>query len=117
MARSNEPVLWAMFGAGGMVAALVGPIVILLLGIAGTLGIFGAREMFAYDHLHHVLEHPLVRIVLFPGIVLPMWHWAHRFRYVLVDLGLRRAGFLVAGICYTIALGVTGFAGYSLWRL
>jgi fumarate reductase subunit D len=117
MARSNEAPLWAAFSAGGVVAALVGPGLIFLLGIAGTLGLFGAHEAFGYDHLRATVGHPLVRLVLFPIVTLPMWHWAHRFRYVLVDLGLRRVRLLVAGVCYTVALGVTVGAGYALWRL
>jgi len=117
MARSNEPVLWALFGAGGMVAALVGPVLVLLLGIAGTLDLFGARAMFAYAHFGQVTASALVRLALFPVIALPMWHWAHRFRYILVDLGMRRAPLAIAGVCYTVALAVTGCAAVVLWNL
>ena len=118
MARSNEPILWATFSAGGVVAALCGPALIFLLGVAGTLGWLGTAQMFSYDHVRGlVVGHAIVRLVLFPIIVLPMWHWAHRFRYVLVDMGLHAIRLPIAATCYTTALAVTGGAAYVLWTL
>jgi len=117
MARSNEPIVWALFGAGGMVAALFGPILIFLLGIAASMGLLGAAEMFSYAHMRDLVAHPLVRIVLFGIISLPMWHWAHRFRYILVDLGLRSIRLLVAVACYGTALALTAAAALVLWQL
>ena len=118
MARSNEPILWATFSAGGVVAALIGPALIFLLGLAGSLGWLGTAEMFSYDHLHRLfVGHPIAKLVMFPIIVLPMWHWAHRFRYVLVDMGLHAIRVPIAGICYTTALAVTGSAGWVLFNL
>jgi fumarate reductase subunit D len=37
-ARTNEPIFWSLFGAGGVVVAFVLPMLILLTGIAYPLG-------------------------------------------------------------------------------
>ena len=118
MARSNEPVLWATFSAGGVVAALLGPAFVFLLGLAGSLGLLDAPRMLSYERMHALTSgHLIVKLVIFPIAVLPMWHWAHRFRYVLVDMGLRSIRLPIAGVCYTTALAVTGAAAYVLWIL
>ena len=39
MKRSNKPIFWSLFGAGGMLSALVGPGLIYVTGIAVPLGI------------------------------------------------------------------------------
>ena len=74
MAKSNEPFWWALFGAGGMIAALFVPIT-----IAITL-IFGMMNGAHADALRVLFARPLVRLYLFVIISLPLFHWAHRFR-------------------------------------
>jgi len=81
MARSNEPIWWSLFSAGGVVAAFFLPVTILITGIVVPAGWLKAEE------LRELVGHPLTRLYLFVLISLPMFHWAHRFRYVAVDLG------------------------------
>ena len=117
MARSNEPLLWSLFSVGGVVAALFGPVIIVLIGLAGPLGLFSGEPGVAYDRLRDLVSSPIVRIALFVIIVPPMFHWAHRFRFTLVDLGLRGVRRPIAVLCYGIAIAVTLAAAIVLWRL
>jgi fumarate reductase subunit D len=94
MAKSNEPFWWALFGAGGMVAALFVPVTIIITGI-----LIPANAVPSFNLLHN----PLARLFLFIVISLPLFHWAHRFRYTLVDLGIKTARFPIAVACYGTA--------------
>ena len=33
MKRSNKPIFWSLFGAGGLLAALIGPMLVFLTGV------------------------------------------------------------------------------------
>lgn len=107
MARSNEPLFWSLFSAGGAVAAFFGPVMVVLIGLAGPLGLAPEGRGLAYDRLRDLVSSPIARIVLFVIIVAPMFHWAHRFRFVLADLGLRNLKKPIAVICYGVAIAVT----------
>jgi fumarate reductase subunit D len=98
MAKSNEPFWWALFGAGGMVAALLIPITVLLTSIGVASG------MITEEGLKNLLGNGLVRLYLFVVISLPLFHWAHRFRFTLVDLGLKSVSGLIAVLCYGSAI-------------
>jgi hypothetical protein len=56
MKRSNAPIFWSLFGAGGVLSALCGPILVLIIGIAVPLGIslppqaLGYARMSAFVH-------------------------------------------------------------------
>jgi fumarate reductase subunit D len=49
-------------------------------------------------------------------ISLPLFHWAHRFRFTLVDVGLKSIHTLVAVLCYGAAIAGTIAAAVILWR-
>ena len=115
MKRSNEPIWWSLFAAGGVVAALFMPVLILLTGIAGPLG--WTAQAFAYDRIAALAFHPLSRLFLFVVISLPLFHWAHRFRFTLVDLGLKGARSAIAGACYGVAIVGTAVAAFVLITL
>ena len=108
MARSNEPIWWSLFSAGGVVAAFFMPITILLTAIALPAGATSVED------LRQLAGHPLTRLYLFVLISLPMFHWAHRFRYVAVDLGFKKISSILPTVCYGTALVVTLLALFYL---
>ena len=115
MARSITPFLWLLFSAGGTVAALLFPVHLFVTGLAVPLGWLDAPS---YQSLHGLVRHPLARLYLFVLISLPLFHWAHRFRYTLYDgLGLKHLTELIAVLCYGTALAGTVIAACTLWSI
>jgi len=113
--RSIEPLLWLLFSAGGVVAALLVPILALLLGVAFPLGWLAAPS---YEHLLGVLRHPLTRVVLFVFCMLSLFHGAHRFRYTLYDgLQIKHLNEVINVLCYGGAIAGSVWAAYVLFRL
>jgi len=99
--RRVEPLVWLMFSAGGVLAAVFLPILVLLFGVAFPLGWLDAPE---YEHLRAVISHPVSLVVLFGLFVLMLVHSGHRFRYTLYD-GLQiKKKRTVAVLCYGTAL-------------
>jgi fumarate reductase subunit D len=98
MARSNEPLWWGPFSAGMMAGALFVPALIVITGLFPALNVIGPEQ------LRGVIRHPLTRVFLVVVISLSFFHWAHRFRYILFDLGLKGGRTAVASICYGLAI-------------
>ena len=103
MSKSSEALWWSLFAAGGMVAALLVPVHILLAGILLPLG-WIPRESLSYDRMVTLIGHPLIRVYFFVLLSLPFFHCAHRFRHTLYDLGLRGKRTLIAVACYGLAI-------------
>ncbi len=113
--RHPEPLLWLLFSAGGVLSALLMPILLFLFGVAFPLGWVEAPT---YEQTLNVLTHPLARLVLFALCVLSLFHWAHRFRHTLYD------GLQIKHLNEVIALLSYGFAGvgsvaatYLIWQI
>ncbi len=100
--RTSEPFWWLLFGAGGMVAALLAPIQIALTGISAPSGWLGGS--FEHSRLLALVSQPLSRLYLLVLISFPLFHWAHRFRFTLLELGLKRGRRAVAIACYSSAI-------------
>jgi fumarate reductase subunit D len=105
MRRSNEPLFWSLFSGGGMLAALLAPALILVTGFLVP------AKAVSFARLHEIVTNPAGRLVLFGVAALIFFHWAHRFRHVLIDVGLRRFSLALAVVCYLTALGGTAWAG------
>jgi len=113
--ESNEAPLWLLFSAGGVVAAFLVPIHLFLFGLAVPLGWISAPS---YEHLLAVARLPLVKIYLFVLCSLPLFHWAHRFRYTLYDgLKVKHLNEVIFTFCYGSAALGTVLAGYLLWSI
>jgi len=107
-----EPVLWLLFSAGGLVAALMVPVLLLLFGVVFPLGWVAAPD---YAHLSAVVRFPLTRLALLGVCVLALFHWAHRFKYTLYDgLQLKRLHGPINAISYGGALLGSAAAAYVL---
>jgi fumarate reductase subunit D len=112
--RSNQPVLWALFGAGGMLSALVGAALVFLTGIA--LPLWLAPAGFGYDQVLVFAHHWAGKGFLWVVISLFLWHAAHRIFHTLHDLGIHaKAASVIA--CYGIAMMGTVAAGSILLRI
>ena len=109
----SEPFFWSLFSAGGVVAAFTAPVLILVFGILGPLGVL-PPEATSQQHLTALLGHLPVRLFVLVVVALPLFHWAHRFRFVLYDLGIHGGRMAIAVLCYGTAL--VGSV-YSAWLL
>lgn len=108
-----EPFLWALFSGGGVVAAFLIPVHLFLFGLAFPLGWLQGPS---YENLLALLKLPLTRIYLFVLCSLPLFHWAHRFKYTLYDgLQIKHLNELINTFCYGGAIVGTLLAGYLLW--
>jgi fumarate reductase subunit D len=111
MSRSNEPIWWSLFSGGGVVAALLMPVTIVLTGIAIPLGWLTPQRVV------ELVQHPLTRLYLFVVISLSLFHWAHRFKFTLVDLGLKPIAGLLSVACYGAAIAGTVLSVVFLVRI
>ena len=107
-----EPFVWLLFSAGGVVAALVLPVLLVLFGVAIPLHWVEAPD---YGHLLAVLRNPLTRLGLLGICALALVHAAHRLRFT-VEHGfqLRRYDPIIATVCYGGALAGAVAAAYLL---
>ena len=78
---------WFLFAQGGVLAAILLPVHIVFQGILGPLDIV---KVATPDNLQ-LLANPIVKLYLLVLIAPPFFHFAHRLRYLLVDLGLPAA--------------------------
>ena len=110
-----EPVLWLLFSGGGLVAALMVPVLLFLFGVAFPLGWLAPPD---HEHLLAVVRHPLTRLALLGLCVLALFHWAHRFKYTLYDgLQVKHLNEIINTFCYGGALVGSVIAGWILWGL
>ena len=113
MAKSNKPIVWGPFAAGGTLTAFLTPALIALTLLAG----FGrAPEMLAYERMAAFATHGLGAAALITVIFLSLWSAAHRLRITLYDLGLR-ADTAIAVVLYSAVAIATLAAGVFLSRL
>jgi fumarate reductase subunit D len=110
--RRVEPILWLLFSGGGLVAAFMIPVLLLIFGVLIPLELV-PRPTF--EHLLAVVRNPLTRLALIGVCVLALFHWAHRFKYTLYDgLQLKRLHGPINAISYGGALLGSAAAAYVL---
>ncbi len=96
--------LWyGLFAVGGVLTALAVPVHVLLNNVAAPLG-FVPPETIGYERMARLVANPLVKLYLLALIAFGLFHWAHRFRYILIDLGVTGARRLIAVLTYGSAI-------------
>lgn len=98
--RTSEPFWWALFSVGGVVAAILVPVHLFLHALAVPLGWIS----LSHARMAALVGHPLVKLYFFVLIALPLYHWAHRFRFILEDLGLHGLRAPIAVFSYGAAV-------------
>lgn len=114
--RSNQPLFWLPFGAGGMVSALFGPVLVFITGIAVPLGIVFSPDLMGYAHMQAFAMNWAGKLFIFVVIALFLWHAMHRIFHSLHDLGVH-AGTRAKLACYGPAAIATIIAAYVLLAL
>ena len=104
MRRSNEPLSWSIFSAGGVVTALLLPVLIVLTGFVLP------AQGIDFNRLEDIFTNVLVRLVLFGLGSLTFLVWAHRFRHTLVDIGLQALAAPISVACYLAAVAGSAWA-------
>ena len=113
MKRSNAPIFWLLFGAGGMLSALLGTMLVFITGIAVPLGWPLRSDLLVYQRVLPMAQHWMGKGFLFAVIALFAWHAVHRIFHSLHDLGIpTKAPAKI--VCYGIAMLITVVAGASL---
>lgn len=113
MKRSNAPIFWALFGAGGVLSALLGPALVLVTGILVPLGMMPG-ETASYPRILAFAQHWIGKAALFAVITLFLWHAAHRIYHGLHDVGIRPGPVLKLAIYGSAFAGTVATVGLLL---
>jgi len=113
MKRSNQPFFWMLFGAGGMLSALIGAMLVFITGIAAPAG-WLPPSLMSYSGALAFAQSLPGKLFLFLVVSLFLWHAAHRVFHSLHDLGIRAGPVAKLGT-YGVALaGTLAAAGILL---
>jgi fumarate reductase subunit D len=88
MKRSNKPIFWSLFGAGGTLSALIGPVLVLITGILVPLSIVLPRDTMSYDRTLALAQNGFGKVALLAVISLFLFHGCHRMYHCLHDFGV-----------------------------
>lgn len=107
--RSNAPILWVMFGGGGVLAALLGFALVTTTGIFVPMGWVFSPDALSYAKVLGLAQSWLGKLFLFVIVWLFAWHAAHRVYHSLHDFGVpkgwggRLVSYVVAFVCTVLA--------------
>jgi fumarate reductase subunit D len=112
--RSNKPIFWSLFGAGGMLSALIGPVLIFITGIAVPTGLI-SRETMSYERMLALVQNPFGKLAIIAVIGLFLFHGLHRMYHSVHDFGVHvtpamKAGFHGAAFVGTLAAAYLAFS-------
>ncbi|QJY40907.1 fumarate reductase subunit FrdD [Vibrio cholerae] len=106
--RSDEPVWWSLFGAGGTWFAMITPITVLVLGILAPLGVIDA-EALSYERVSSFATSIIGALFIIGTLALPMWDAMHRVHHEMHDLKFH-TGVAGKNACYGFATIISALA-------
>lgn len=105
MRHSNEPLFWALFSAGGVLTALLVPVLIVITGFLLP------ADQVSFERVEDIFTNVLTRLVILALTSLAFMHFANRFRHTLNDMGMAKSLFAPASVLvYILALAGTVWA-------
>jgi fumarate reductase subunit D len=113
MKRSNAPIFWALFGAGGMLAALIAPMLVFITGIAVPTGFLLPGDAMSYERMLALARNGFGKLALLAVVSLFMWHGGLRMYHSLHHLGFHSRTPAKA-VIFGIALSATVVAAWAL---
>ena len=117
--RSHKPVFWSLFGAGGMLSALIGPMLVFITGIAVPLGFGLPADAMTYPKALAFAQSLPGKAALLVVISLFLFHGCHRMYHTLHDFGVPVGAGLKAAFHGAAIAGTLVTAGLLLsigWR-
>jgi len=86
--RSNAPIFWSLFGAGGMFSALFGPVLVFITGIAVPLSLLLPSGTMSYPKMLAFAQNFIGKGFILAVISLFLWFAAHRIFHSLHEIGI-----------------------------
>lgn len=106
--RSDEPIWWGLFGAGGTWFAMLTPVTVLVIGILVPLGVIDA-DALSYERVANFASSVIGSLFIIATLALPMWHAMHRIHHGMHDLKIH-AGVVGKVACYSTAYLISALA-------
>ncbi|MBO6257888.1 MAG: fumarate reductase subunit D [Succinivibrio sp.] len=105
--RSDEPIYWLMFGAGGMVAAIALPSLLVLLIVAGLTAPDLTSGMLNFSQISGLLGNWFLSLILFGIVFLLCFYSLHRIHHSSHDFGIHSkiTFFMCYGLAAALAFG------------
>lgn len=119
--RSDEPIFWLLFGAGGMTVAMVLPAVLIILLAAGVSSPDLTSGLLNFEQAQGILGNWFVNLVLFGVQATVFFHAFHRLYHSLHDVGIHTTKlhhyvfYGAAMACTFSAMALQLAAYFKLW--
>ena len=97
--RSHHPLIWSLFGGGGVVLAFLTPALIIITGFMMPL-IYGDDPASVYQHALGFAQSWIGKIFLAAVITLLLFHASHRIVDTFHDLHIHGPGYLLPIVFY-----------------
>ena len=111
--RTHEPIVWSLFGAGGVLSAMFGPMLILVTTILVPLGILLPTGTLSYTRVLAFAQWWPGKIAILAVVALFLYHATHRLCHSLHDLGFH-TGTGAQIVCYGFATVMSGVCAVLL---
>src|SRR3954447_3642511 len=116
MRNTHEPPVWFLFGAGGILAAVFGPVLVLITGVFGPFGRLIPAQALDYRHMLAFTHNLVGKGVVLAVISLFLFHGVHRLYHSLHDLGYHTTP-AIRSAFYGAAAAASGVAAVLLLAL
>ncbi len=114
--RSHEPIVWSLFGAGGMVVAFLMPAVVIFIGFFLSLGLVD-NDAVSFERVIGFASSWWGKCYLAILIIPTLYHVAHRIFHGLHDMHVKGPGSLLAILFYGGSTLLSIFVLYLLWGI